>query len=151
PALHRFYSAIGPAVTVDFDVMDDDHHYWMRNGFDRGRVWFTFMVRDGKLSAFDAEYHPVGAPLALDAIRSGISHTRSSARLSRLSMTFGLDNLSFANYFTRNESHVSFRAQMDAVPRVIAPPGIRQGADFIAGEFMRTLAQGSGGMHSEIA
>jgi hypothetical protein len=40
---------------------------------------------------------------------------------------------------------------MDAVPHVIAPVGIQQGAELIAGEFMRTIAQGSGGMHSEVA
>ena len=39
---------------------------------------------------------------------------------------------------------------MDAVPQVIAPTGIQQGADFVAGEFMRKIAQGSGGMHSEV-
>ena len=39
---------------------------------------------------------------------------------------------------------------MDAVPMVVAPPGIQQGAEFIAGEFMRTIAQGSGGMRSEV-
>jgi hypothetical protein len=66
-------------------------------------------------------------------------------------MNFGLDNLNFTNYFTRNDSTVSFEARMDAVPVVIAPPGIQQGAEFVAGEFMRTMAQGSGGMHSEVA
>jgi hypothetical protein len=39
---------------------------------------------------------------------------------------------------------------METVPEVIAPPGIQQGAELIAGEFMRTMAHGSGGMHSEV-
>ena len=151
PDLYKFYKDIAPAVTAQADIVDEKGNYWMRSGFDRGKVWMSFMVREGKLSAFDAAYHPVGQPLALDAIRRGINRTRSSVRLRRLGMDFGLDDLSFTNYFTRDATTVSFDARMDAVPRVIAPAGIQQGAEFVAGEFMRTLAQGAGGMHSEVA
>jgi hypothetical protein len=151
PDLYKFYREIGPTLTTEVDVLDEKNDYWMRNGFDHGKVWLIFMVRGGKLSAFDAAYHPVGDPIALASVRSGITHTRTSIRVHRLAMTFGLDNLSFTNYFTRNDSMVSFQARMDAVPVVVAPPGIQQGAEFVAGEFMRTIAQGSGGMHSEFA
>jgi hypothetical protein len=151
PDLYRFYTDLGPAVTTQFDVMDDKGHYWMRSGFDHGKVRLTFMVRDGKLSTFDAAYHPVGEPLALDALRHGVNHTRTTAQLRRMGMTFGLADVDFTNYFTRDASTVSFQARMETVPEVIAPPGIQQGAEFIAGEFMRTVAQGSGGMHGEVA
>jgi hypothetical protein len=151
PELYKFYKDIGPAVIAQADIVNEKGNYWLRTGFDRGKVWLTFMVREGKLSAFDAAYHPVGEPIALSALRRGINHTRSSLRLRRLGMDFGLDDLSFTNCFTRDATTVSFDARMDAVPRVIAPTGIQQGAEFVAGEFMRTLAQGSGGMHSEIA
>ena len=46
-------------------MLDAKNDYWMRNGFDHGRVWLIFMVRDGKLSAFDGAYRPVGEPIAL--------------------------------------------------------------------------------------
>lgn len=151
PALHAFYRDIGPAVTVQLDVTDDRGHFWMRDGFDRGKVWLQFMVRDGKLSAFDSAYHPVGEPVALDALRHGVNHTRTSALMRRLSMTFGLEDVSFTNYFTRTASTITFQSHMDAVPQVVAPIGIQQGAELIAGEFMQTIAQGSGGMHSEVA
>jgi hypothetical protein len=151
PDLYRFYTDLGPVVTTQFDVMDDKGHYWMRSGFDHGKLRLTFMVRDGKLSAFDAAYHPVGAPLALDALRHGVNHTRTTAQLRRMGMTFGLADVDFTNYFTRDATSVSFRARMETVPEVIAPPGIQQGAELIAGEFMRTVAQGSGGMHGEVA
>ncbi len=150
PDLHKFYEEVAPAVTTTVEVLDDKDHYWMRSGFDHGRVWMIFMMRGGKLSAFDAAYHPIGEPLALASLRHGLTHTHSSIRLRRLGMTFGLDNLNFTNYFTRNDSMTSFQSRMEAIPVVVAPPGIRQGADFVAGEFMRKIARGSGGMHSEV-
>ena len=151
PDLYRFYNAVGPTLTAAVDVLDDKNHYWMRNGFDRGKVWLIFMVRGGKLSAFDGAYHPVGEPIALGELHHGTNRTHTSIRVRRMAMNFGLDNLSFTNYFTRNDTTVSFDVRMDAVPVVVAPVGIQQGAEFVAGEFMRTIAQGSGGMHSEAA
>ena len=146
--LYKFYADVGPALTTQMDLMDAKGNYWMRAGFDRGKVSLIFIVREGKLSAFDADYQPVGEPLALDSLRSGIDHSRLSAHIRRLGMDFGLDNLNFANYYTRDNSGVSFEGRMEAIPQVVAPPGIEQGAEFVAGEFMRELAQGSGGMHS---
>jgi hypothetical protein len=136
---------------MEADIVDERNNYWMRNGFDRGKVSMTFMVRGGKLSAFDAAYHPVGEPIALASLRRGVNRTHTSIRVRRLAMNFGIDNLSFINYFTRDDSMISFEARMDAVPNVIAPVGIQQGAELVAGEFMRRIAQGSGGMHSEVA
>ncbi len=150
PALYKFYQAVGPAVTTEVDVLDAKADYWMRSGFDRGRVWMIFMVRGGELSTFDAAYHPVGQPLAMESLRHGLTHTHTTIRIRRLGMTFGLDNLNFGNYFTRDDSTVTFQSHMDAVPMVVAPPGIQQGVQFVAGEFMRTIAQGSGGMRSEV-
>jgi hypothetical protein len=146
--LYKFYADVGPTLTTQMDLTDAKGNYWMRAGFDRGKVSLTFMVRDGKLSAFDADHKPVGEPLALDSLRSGINHSRLSAHIRRLGMDFGLDNLNFANYYTRDNSGVSFEGRMEAIPQVIAPPGIEQGAELVAGEFMSALAQGSGGMRS---
>jgi hypothetical protein len=151
PDLYRFYSQVAPALTTQVDLLDEKNHFWMRQGFDRGKVTLTFMIREGKLSAFDADLHPVGEPVALGTLRRGVNRSVTSIRIRRLGMTFGLDNLSFTNYFTRDASTVTFDTRMDAVPQVVAPPGIQQGADFVAGEFMRTIAQGSGGMRSQVA
>ncbi len=151
PDLHRFYQDVAPILTAQVDILDEKGDYWMRSGFDRGKVWMTFMVRAGELSAFDDANHPVGQPIALDSLHSGMNRSRTSIRIHRLGTDFGLDNLSFINRFTRDDSTVAFEARMDAVPLVVAPPGIQQGAEFIAGEFMRTVAQGSGGMHSEVS
>ncbi len=151
PDLYKFYNDVAPALTAEVEVLDEKNHYWMRNGFDHGKVWLTFMVRDGRLTSFDAAYHPVGEPLALQSLRHGVNRTRTSIHLRRLAMNFGLDNLSFTNRFTRDPSTVSFEARMDAVPQVIAPPGIQQGVEFVAGEFMRTIAQGADGMRSKVA
>jgi hypothetical protein len=151
PDLHKFYLQVAPVVTTEFDLMDESGDYWMRNGFDHGRIWLIFMVREGKLSAFDKDYHPVGEPLDLASLRRGVNHSQLSIRVMRMGMTFGLDNVRFENIFTRTPSRVSFQAHMEAVPRVVAPPGIQQGVEFLAGEFMQTMAQGSGGMHSEVA
>ncbi len=150
PALYKFYGDVAPTLTAEVEVLDEKNHYWMRNGFDHGKVWLTFMVRGGKLSAFDGAYHPVGDPIDLASLRHGVNRTHTSIRTRRLGMNFGLDNLSFSNYFTRNDSLVTFQARMDSVPLFIAPAGIQQGVEFIAGEFMRTIAQGSGGMHSQV-
>ena len=60
-------------------------------------------------------------------------------------MDLGTDKLNFTNYYIRDASTVTFEARMDAVPIVIAPVGIQQRAQLVAGDFMRTIAQGSAG------
>jgi hypothetical protein len=146
--LYKFYVDVGPTLTMRMDLMDAKGNYWMRAAFDRGKVSLTFMVCDGKLSAFGPDYKPVGEQIALDSLRNGINHSRLSAHVRRLAMDFGIDNLSFANYYTRDGSAVGFESRMEAIPQVVAPPGIEQGAELVAGQFMRALAQDSGGMHS---
>ncbi len=151
PELYKFYTAVGPTLTTTMDITNGAGGYWMRDGFDHGKIRITFMVRDGKLSAFDSDYHPIGEPIALQDFRSGSTRSSASAHIRRLGMDFGLEDLSFTNYFTRDDSGVTFESRMDAVPRIVAPIGIEQGAQLIAGEFMRTMAQGSGGMRSQVS
>ena len=81
PDLYKFYEDVAPALTID------SRTWWTRRtitgcaiGFDHGKVWMSFMVRGGKLSAFDAAYHPVGEPIALGSLRHGVNHTRTSIR-----------------------------------------------------------------------
>lgn len=149
--LYRFYTRIAPMVRIGFDVTDGKGDYWMRGLFDRGKFNLIFMIRDGKISAFDADFKPVGQPLAFDRIAHGVNRSRTWVRVTRLGMDFGLDNLSFTNYFTRDGADVSFNARMDAAPQVIAPIGVKQAATFVAGEFMATMAQGAGGMRSQLS
>ena len=40
---------------------------------------------------------------------------------------------------------------MNAVPELIAPPGIHKAMDFIAGRFLRVMAQGNGGMRMRLS
>ncbi len=149
--LYRFYTRIAPIVQVGFDVMDGKGDYWMRGLFDRGKFKLSFMIRHGQISAFDADSKPVGEPLALDRIAYGVNRSRAWVRVTRFDMDFGLDNLSFTHYFTRDSANVSFEARMDAVPQVVAPIGLRQAATFLAGEFMATMAQGAGGLRSQLS
>jgi hypothetical protein len=45
---------------------------------------------------------------------------------------------------------VTFVNRMDAVPQLIAPPGVHQMMDLIAGDFLRVLATGNGGMNTRL-
>ena len=80
PDLYKFYNDVASALTTEVDVLDEKNDYWMRNGFDHGKVWLTFMVRNGKLSAFDGAYHPAGEPIALGSIRRGVRSGSGSWR-----------------------------------------------------------------------
>jgi hypothetical protein len=149
--LYKFYTQVAPTLTTEADVMDGHGNYWMRSGFDRGKVWLMFMVRSGKLSRFSDDYHPVGEPIAFQTFEHGTNRSRTFVHVRRLGMDFGIDNLNFINYYTRAGSTVSFDARMDSVPQVVAPFGIEQAAELIAGEFMRAIAQGEGGLHSQLS
>lgn len=149
--LYKFYTRIAPMVRVGFDVMDGKGDYWMRGLFDRGKFNLVFMIRNGKLSAFGPGYAPVGEPLAFDRVAQGVHRSRTWVRVTRFAMDFGLDNLSFTNYFTRQGTNVTFSARMDAVPQVIAPVGVKQAATLVAGEFMTAMAQGAGGLRSQLS
>src|SRR5690349_15331270 len=149
--LYKFYAQVAPTLTTEAVVMDEHGAYWMRSGFDRGKVWLTFMVRAGKLVRFSADYRPVGEPIAFQNFQHGFNATRSWVHVRRLGMDFGLDNLSFVNYYTRDGATVTFDARMNAVLQVVAPFGIEQAAELVTGEFMRAIAQGEGGLRSQVS
>ena len=116
PTSYKFYNDIDPTLTAEFDILDDARPLLDAQRLRSRQDLAVFMVRDGKLSAFDADYHPVGEPLALESLRAGVNHSQLSIRLRRLGMNFGLDDLSFTNRFTRDDQTTTFQAQMDAVP-----------------------------------
>ena len=88
---------------------------------------------------------------ALNEIERGHYRTASSVNINSLKMNFGLDNLGFATDYSRDTNSVVFANRMDSVPQLVAPPGIHKMMDLIAGEFLRVMATGNGGMKTELA
>jgi hypothetical protein len=151
PKLYEFYRKIKPAVSEDSALSDAHGNCWMRTGFDHGHIRITLMVQNGQLTAFTPALKPSGDNVALDEIERGHYHTISSVQIRSLKMTFGLANMAFATDYTRDASGVTFANHMDAVPDLVAPPGIHKMMDLIAGEFLRVLATGNGGLKTELA
>ncbi len=151
PHLYNFYHKLVPAVSGQAAIYDSHGHYWMRNGFDHGRITMTFLLRHGMLTPFDEHFAPAGQGIALSAITHGTYRTVSWGHIQSLSLTFGLDNLSFVSDYVRNDAEASLTNRMDAIPELVAPIGIHQVMDMVAGEFMRVLAQGSGGLTTRIS
>lgn len=151
PKLNEFYRKLKPAVSEDSALTDAHGNYWMRTGFDRGHVRMTLMVQNGRLTPFSAAMKPAGEGIALDEIERGHYHTVSSVQIRSLKMTFGLANMAFATDYVRDANAVTFANRMDAVPELVAPPGIHKMMDLIAGEFLRVLATGNGGLKTELA
>jgi hypothetical protein len=46
---------------------------------------------------------------------------------------------------------VMFESRMNTVPELVAPPGIRQAMDLVAGRFLRVLATGHDGLAMQLA
>ncbi len=145
PELDKFYRSIAPAVVATTTITDSKGNRWMESRFNRGRIRVIFMLRDGMLTPFDRDYHPAGPEIDLAQICDGSYRTDSSATITRLKMTFGLSNLEFKTNFHRDQDSVETTSTMEAVPDLVAPPGIHKVIDLIAGEFLRVLAQGDGG------
>jgi hypothetical protein len=150
PHLAEFYRKVVPAVVAASGVYDGKGNFWMRTGFEHGHIRIAFMVRNGMLTPFNANYEPAGESVALDQVRNGSYHSLAWVHIKSLSLTFGLDNLSFESDYLRDDHSLSLINHMDAVPVLVAPPGIHQLMDLIAGEFMRVLAQGDGGLKTSV-
>jgi hypothetical protein len=149
--LERFYNRVMTTVTAQSDFTDSHGNYWMRAGFDRGTMWLVMMVRGGMLTPFDASYRPAGAPVAIDKIASATHYARTSLRVRRLGMDFGLDDISFAADYTRRDGALRMESRMNAVPKLVAPPVVHQMARFVAGDFLRTVAEGNGGLRASFS
>ncbi len=151
PKLWDFYRKLKPAVTENSAITDSHNSYWMRTGFDRGHIRLILMVQNGRLTPFNAAMKPAGEGIALNEIGHGNYRTASSVLIKSLKMNFGLDNLGFATDYSRDANSVVFANRMDSVPQLVAPPGIHKMMDLIAGEFLRVMATGNGGMKTELA
>ena len=151
PHLYGFYRKVAPVLVAESAIEDSAGNYWMRTRFERGRMHLTFMDRDGLLTPFDKNYRPAGAGIALGGVTHGGYRTEAAVRVYRLGMVFGLGNLGFTTDYRRDGDSIVAVSTMNAVPELIAPPGIHKVIDLIAGEFLRVMAQGNGGLTSTFA
>jgi len=151
PKLYEFVVKLKQAVTESSALTDSRGNFWMRTGFDRGHIRMTLMVQNGRLTPFNAALKQSGESVALDVLERGPYQTVSSVQIRSLKMNFGLANMAFATDYSRDANAVSFENRMDAVPELVAPPGIHKVMDMVAGEFLRVMATGNGGMKTELA
>jgi hypothetical protein len=137
-------------VTAKSDIVDAQGNYWMRESFDHGHVRLTIMIRNGLLTPFNAAMQPAGEGVALNELTRGSYRTRASGVITSLKLHFGLGDIGFKTDYHRDAYTATFDNRMDEVPQLIAPPGVHQVMDLIAGEFLRVLATGNGGMNSKL-
>ncbi|MGH7778210.1 MAG: hypothetical protein ACREQR_00070 [Candidatus Binataceae bacterium] len=151
PHLYDFYRKVAAVVVAQSAITDAAGNYWMLTRFDRGRMHLTFMDRNGRLTPFDKNFRPAGESIALGRVEHGTYRTEASVRVHRLAMVFGLDKLGFTTDYRRDGDSIVATSTMNEVPQLVAPPGIHKVIDLIAGEFMRVMAQGNGGLTSTFA
>lgn len=147
PQLYQFYSSIGPSVVAKTVVTDSHGNRLLETQFNRGRMRTIFMVRRGLLTPFNDAYQAAES-VDLTQPGHGAYHTRTSATITRLGLTFGLQDVNFATNFRSGPDAVETTSTMEGVPTLVAPPGIHKIIDLIAGEFLRVLAQGDGGFRA---
>jgi len=151
PLLYDFYRKLVPAVTAKSEILDSRGNYWMREAFDHGHIRWTIMLRGGLLTPFNAAMQPAGDSIALGEIARGGYRTLASGQITSLNMNFGLADIGFTTDYRRDSGAVTFVNRMDAVPQLIAPPGVHQMMDLIAGDFLRVLATGNGGLNTKFS
>jgi hypothetical protein len=145
PKLEHFYNSISSQVEADSVLQDSSGHRWMHTSFDHGRIRVQFMIQHGMLTPMNEALAPAGTPIDLAKIQSGSFVAHQWAKVYRLGMTFGLENVTMVTEFRRNATGARFSNHMSAIPQVIAPPIVNQVMMLLAGEFMRRLATGNGG------
>jgi len=151
PQLYDFYRKVVPAVVAGSDIIDTHGNYWMREAFDHGHIHFTIMLRNGLLTPFNAAMQPQGDSVALGEISHGSYRTLASGVITSLKMNFGLANIGFTTDYRRDAGTCTFDNRMNAVPQLVAPPGVHQVMDIVAGDFLRVLATGNGGLNSKLS
>jgi hypothetical protein len=149
--LRDFYRSAVSALAAHSAIRDAHGNDWMRASIERGHIRVTFMVQDGMLTPFNAALQPAGEGLALHDIESGGFRTVSSLQVSSLRMHFGLANIGFTTTYRHDPRDVMVESRMNAVPQLIAPPGLHQALDLVAGDFLRAVATGHGGMTSQVS
>jgi hypothetical protein len=150
PLLYDFYRKLVPAVTAKSAIVDAHGNNLLLEAFDHGHIRVTMMIRDGLLTPFNSAMQPAADGVALNELTHGSYRTLSSGQVTSLAMNFGLANIEFSTDYRRDPDAVTFVNRMDAVPQLIAPVGVHQMIDLIAGNFLRGLATGDGGLHTKL-
>jgi hypothetical protein len=144
--LYKFYRRVMPTLRAESEMYEDRGRYWLRTRFEKGRLRATILNRAGLLCTYDENYRPAGTCIAPDRLRAGQHHTTARVTTRRLGMTFGIDDLGFTAEYRRDGDAIGYRSRMNRVPNLVAPPVIHEMVQLIAGEFMRVLAEGNGGL-----
>jgi hypothetical protein len=150
PHLASFYSRVAPIVSAQGSINDDRGDQWLDFDFDRGRIRMRFLVCSGALVAAkpafaDDRVVPTGDPAVLDQVTDGHYHSVSSARVHRFGMDFGMQNVDFETEYRREGDRVKIENRMRLPAEIVAPAGLRQLSQLLAGRFMDTLARGNAG------
>src|SRR5271166_5559016 len=129
PHLASFYGNIAPIVSAHASINDDGGDRWLDFDFDRGRIRMRFLVCSGALVAAkpalaDEEVVPTGDPALLDQVTDGHYHSVSSARVHRLGMDFGMQNVDFETEYRREGDSVKIENRMTQPAQIVAPPGV---------------------------
>ena len=151
PKLSEFYRKLIPTVTATSAVYDSSNNYLMRTEFKGGHIRVTLMNRGGLLTPFNGQMRPAGDGIALNEIEHYSYRTVAAGYVRSLAMNFGLSNISFVSDYKRDADGATLTNHMNTVPELVAPAGIHKVMDLIAGEFLRVLATGSGGMNSVLS
>ena len=151
PLLYDFYRKVVPAVVAKSEILDMHGNYWMREKFDHGHIYLTIMLRNGLLTPFNVAMQPSGDSVALGEISRGSYRTLASAQVTSLAMNFGLANIGFTTDYHREPGTCTFDNRMNTVPQLVAPPGVHQVMDLVAGDFLHGIATGNGGLHSKLS
>ena len=142
PHLEGFYTRIGPRAHVLVTVEDDASARWAIIEFDRGLIRIVFLDSAGMLRPFNAQYAAAGDPLAIAAIDRGRYHVDMSFDYTRFGLSFGLEHVSFVTDYHRNADGVRFVTHMTGPPTIVAPPVLRSVVDYLADQFLDSLAGG---------
>jgi hypothetical protein len=149
PHLYKFVLKLASALHARSAIVDDQGNYWLLTKFEAGHIHLTFMDRAGMLVPFNQDFRPAGPGIVLGSETDGHYRTHSSVLIRRLGMNFGLDDLDFATTYHRTAESVEIENRMEAVPSLVAPPVIHGMMLYIAGEFLRVMAQGDGGFRAQ--
>jgi hypothetical protein len=148
PHLYEFYRKLAAALHARSAIIDEHGNNWMLTRFESGHIHLTFMDRAGMLVPFDQDFRPAGPGVVLSRVTDGHYRTHTTVLIRRLGMNFGLDDLDFVTSYHRTAQSIALENRMDAVPDLVAPPVIHGMMLYIAGEFLRVMAQGDGGFRA---
>ena len=146
PALYRFYARFAPRIFIHSIILDRRGHRWIEAGIDHGHVRVQLAVKEGMLAPLPVAPGGGGSPVAVDHITQGGWRSITTITLDRFGTTFGLGNIAFSTDYQRSGDELDLVSRMDSVPLLIAPPVLNDVFGLLAGDFLRGLTNGHGGM-----